>query len=1071
MMEMQVTYTSKIKFVMFLALVLATGVLGVRSSSAQTSANTGLFVATTAPAVLGAADNDGVIRSRTVSIDFTRFQNAQIGAKIPLNLFDDSLLTAQLERRENGLNGAYTWAGAILEQTDASFVLTVNGNQLLGQVMLLGQTYLVEPQGTNGLHTVSQVDPERLIDRSFDDGVLVPKPANSLLATESISTSTADDGDLIDVLVVYSDDLTAAGVSTTTLQTYVNNYVAYTNQAYVNSQVTQRIQVVGLEEVAYDEVIASPDTTYESTALTRIKNLVDGYVDNVITLRNQYHADLVLMLLNNSGTAVTTSCAGVAYLQAANPPSVNSFEGLGYATMEACSFGAPVFAHELGHNMGGRHDWYMDSNTTPYTYAHGYVDTTNKFYTIMAYPNHCNAASLTCTLIPYFSNPAVTYKSAPTGVASGTNTTCTTGNVANPACDADIHRTFNENTSPNHITDSLRTSEIRWTGAISTDWFTAGNWVIAEGKPGSTVNTNRVPRAFDDVLIPTSPSGGRFPVIAAGSATAREVTIETGATLTQNGGLLTVSGDWQEQGTGRLIATAGTVRFTSNFAQYISTSSGSQFFDVEIGDDASAQVVTPLTALDVNGNFTVQNGAFFAPGAQTVKVAGNWLVDANGFVPGTATVMLDGATQTLDKTSTSQVVFSQNFSSLASGSYGSTMPTLWFRANAGNGTGAFNGQWTVGGAAGEALRWTGSGATSIDAWLFAAPVYLSPNTNYTLTFNYSVTSSADPSNYEVYLGDAPDIVKMSTMLWSQANVTATSSQLATVNFTVGTAGNYVLGFRNRDTAPGTGYALLDNINLNSTQGLTFYNLTVQSSGSATPLKDVSILNNLLTQAQGVYDVGTVVTTVEGAVTNNGFLSQTKNVTVGGSDATFIYLNLKNAAGSVDQYVGAEITTSPGYTTGDLGNTTVKIAGNRTVCSDKPSDPLIGRCFEITPTTSRTTRVKFWFLESERNGIDANTIVLWHNTARAPAVPAWTMEATGIWRSEGGITCGVDNICGVEVQLSSYSPFAPGSSSATPTAVELSNMQTLTGQPLLALLALTLAGLFGLCAWGYTRLYR
>lgn len=38
-----------------------------------------------------------------------------------------------------------------------------------------------------------------------------------------------------------------------------------------------------------------------------------------------------------------------------------------------------------------RHDWYVDGGTTPYTYAHGYVDTVNRFRTIMSYNNRCNA--------------------------------------------------------------------------------------------------------------------------------------------------------------------------------------------------------------------------------------------------------------------------------------------------------------------------------------------------------------------------------------------------------------------------------------------------------------------------------------------------------------------------------------------------------------------------------------------------------------------------------------------------------------------------------------------------------
>lgn len=78
---------------------------------------------------------------------------------------------------------------------------------------------------------------------------------------------------------------------------------------------------------------------------------------------------------------------------------------------------------------------------------------------------------------------------------------------------------------------SLFAATKTWTGAVSTDWNTAGNW-SASGVPG----------AADDVIIPTTPSGGRMPVITSGTISAKSVTIQAGASLTQSGGTLTISG-------------------------------------------------------------------------------------------------------------------------------------------------------------------------------------------------------------------------------------------------------------------------------------------------------------------------------------------------------------------------------------------------------------------------------------------------------------------------------------------------------------------------------------------------
>jgi hypothetical protein len=73
--------------------------------------------------------------------------------------------------------------------------------------------------------------------------------------------------------------------------------------------------------------------------------------------------------------------------------------------------------HELGHNMGARHDWYIDSNNnSPYTYNHGHTNTAGHWRTVMAYPDACNP---NCLRVPYFSNPDVTYLGSATGVPEG----------------------------------------------------------------------------------------------------------------------------------------------------------------------------------------------------------------------------------------------------------------------------------------------------------------------------------------------------------------------------------------------------------------------------------------------------------------------------------------------------------------------------------------------------------------------------------------------------------------------------------------------------------------------------
>jgi hypothetical protein len=164
-----------------------------------------------------------------------------------------------------------------------------------------------------------------------------------------------------------------------------------------------------------------------------------------------------------------------------------------------------------------------------------------------------------------------------------------------------------------------------WTGTISTDWFTAGNW------------TQGVPNATIDATIPTAPSGGRFPNISAGTAQARNFTLNSGATLTQSDGTLVIAANLTNNGT--FQPTGGTVLLGNTTFSNIFGAGNIRFWNLTAGP-SGVQLSTSIGAsvqrlLLLNGNFSTNGNSFTLESNAnlTAQVTNN-----NGVVNGNVTV-------------------------------------------------------------------------------------------------------------------------------------------------------------------------------------------------------------------------------------------------------------------------------------------------------------------------------------------------------------------------------------------------------------------------------------------------
>jgi hypothetical protein len=434
-------------------LLLATAALPVVEVSGQETrheptrqAEEGLFGAAPAVSSTETPDEPSVIRARLVTVRFEMLASAdglRPSERLLLNLFDDAVYMAVLDHTEANWSGSYSWIGHLEGIPHSQAILVVEDGLLVGNVRLPGRLFAVR-RVDGPIHAVYEVDPSRLPPEA--------EPVTMTGAKEHLAgpaqSPMADDGSLIDVLVLYTADARNGAGGTHDMIALINLARDETNVSYANSGIFQRLRLIPPTEVNYSE------TGHLETDLGRLKDRADGQLEVAHGLREAYAADIVTLVVENGdycGIGYTMETVSTGFADHA----------FNVVVRPGCLEWNLSFPHELGHNMAARHDWYVDDTSgQPYTYNHGYVHIaptpTPSWRTVMAYDDECQASGVTCSRVPYWSNPDVTLDGVPMGVPAGTSTDCSTG-TPTPNCDADNRWTLNSTrtTVANFVSGSL----------------------------------------------------------------------------------------------------------------------------------------------------------------------------------------------------------------------------------------------------------------------------------------------------------------------------------------------------------------------------------------------------------------------------------------------------------------------------------------------------------------------------------------------------------------------------------------------------------------------------------------
>lgn len=232
----------------------------------------------------------------------------------------------------------------------------------------------------------------------------------------------------VDVMVVYTPASRSRHGGVSGIESMILTAIASANEAYENSRVHLRVNLVRVSEVEYVE-----DSNL-GHALMRLATPGDGWMDEVHGWRDEVGADLVALVSED------TSACGIAFqMRQADP----GFAKYAFCVVNAGCLPLRALTHEMAHCMGSHHDRENATGSGAYPFSHDYrrcaVDGSG-FRTLMA--SGCAGAGV--PQLNVFSNPELVFDGSAVGESSSTG-----------SAGADNARSLNYTA---HLVASFRTS-------------------------------------------------------------------------------------------------------------------------------------------------------------------------------------------------------------------------------------------------------------------------------------------------------------------------------------------------------------------------------------------------------------------------------------------------------------------------------------------------------------------------------------------------------------------------------------------------------------------------------------
>lgn len=362
----------------------------------------------------------------------------QKGEKLELALFDDAVFSTEISRVTRYPNGA-VGITAYLEGGGTAY-LSYCGSELRGSIEIPGSDdYYVRYDSSTDAHYAIEVDRENSdflgcgndifsstdAIRHASEHLRSPVEGGEPVAQGDVPGEYPSGTVQIDVMFVYTPAARIEEGGVSGMNINIALAMEKATEAHLNSDTRVYLNLVHSAETTYTE------TSSSSTDLARLRITNDGYMDDVHTLRDQYNADLVCLLMDRNDVG------GLGYLpdDAAGEPG----RGFCLARVQQSDWTYTV-VHEWGHNMGCGHSKSQVVQPGPglFNYSAGWqwADTASPesigYCSVMTYKDPDDDDVYEYERVGHFSNPDIDYtgnSTNPTGHSSNGDNARTIRNV------------------------------------------------------------------------------------------------------------------------------------------------------------------------------------------------------------------------------------------------------------------------------------------------------------------------------------------------------------------------------------------------------------------------------------------------------------------------------------------------------------------------------------------------------------------------------------------------------------------------------------------------------------------